>query len=539
MSEPRHLFDRLLADSNSDTSPAFIFLFGDQRSTYSRSELHDAVVSLGEKIKSTECTDGIVAVLASSQEQQVLHYLACLYADLCPAILTPPTPKMDRQWYLKNLAGVLREIEPTLVVTDLAEELIAAAGSAEGLPTVVALGANDKPVLGSQEVRQIDTKTTAFVQFSSGTTGVKKGVQVSSKAAFAQIDSYANALKISTNDCIVNWLPLYHDMGFFTSIHLSLATKTPAVLLDPIEWVTKPEIYLKAMQEFSGTLSWHPNFAYNFMSKRVRAADAEGLDLSSVRLLVNCSEPVTFDSQAAFADRFVDYGLAGDVFAGCYAMAETTFAVTHGTDSQHNSIDHEGPIGAHASLRRPVVSVGRVLDGAQVAIRDENNTDVAERTMGEIWIKASFLGDRYIDDAATAESFVDGWYRTGDLGYLADGNLYVTGRKKDVLIVAGHNVFPDDIEAVVGLVAGFKPGRVAAFAEFDERLQTERVVVLAEPAVDEEPDVMGAMSNLTTALQLSNMSIEIVPIGWLVKSSSGKIARRASADKWHHEQENS
>jgi fatty-acyl-CoA synthase len=180
------------------------------------------------------------------------------------------------------------------------------------------------------------------------------------------------------------------------------------------------------------------------------------------------------------------------------------------------------------------VTVGAALPGVTLSVRGPDGAELGEREQGELWVSAPFAARGYLADAeASAQAFADGWYRTGDLGYRAGERWYVTGRVKDVLIVAGHNVFPEDVEAIVSASPGFKAGRAAAFAEFDAATQTERVVVLAEPSGDPgAADVVAARKRLVAELGLTSLRLRLVEPGWLVKSSSGKMARAASASKW-------
>jgi acyl-CoA synthetase (AMP-forming)/AMP-acid ligase II len=297
---------------------------------------------------------------------------------------------------------------------------------------------------------------------------------------------------------------------------------------------------LEAVTRFGATLGWHPNFAYQFMADRVRdlqrgayhqAADEEhAIDLSSLRLLVNCAEPVTARAQESFLEAYAPYGLRGDVLAGTWAMAETTFAVTYLPDSQHAELGSPTPNG------RPAISVGYPLPGVEVEVRSAAGQPLPDGAIGELWVRAPFLASGYAGSStATDEAFVDGWYRTGDLGHRRGNALYVQGRVKDVLIVAGHNIFPEDVEAAVGADPGIRGGRVAAAGVFDERLQTERVVVLAEPNGEHAPDRAGILRTLSAGLNLTGVRLVLVEPGWLVKSSSGKISRSQSLAKWQRE----
>jgi fatty-acyl-CoA synthase len=376
----------------------------------------------------------------------------------------------------------------------------------------------------------------AFLQFSSGTTGIKRGVPIGADTAFAQLDVYASALGLSAGDVILSWLPLYHDMGFVACLNMPLAHGVHTVMLDPIRWVTNPATFLRAASDYRATLAWNPNFAYAFMAQRVRERDLDGVRIDSLRGLANCSEPVTHESQQQFLERFAPVGAREDMFWGCYAMAETTFALTHGTPSDPGYLDEQGPSESGSLRGRVQVSVGRALPGVELRVVAEDGEDLPDRRIGELWVRSPFNFEGYHrDDEATAASHADGWYRTGDLGYRAGAAFYVVGRKKDLIIVGGVNVFPQDVEELVAGIDGVTPGRVSAFSDFDPALQTERVVVLFESELDAEAAdalVLHARQLILASFQIANFGVHRVEPGWLVKSSSGKMARSANRAKW-------
>jgi fatty-acyl-CoA synthase len=538
-SAPRLLFEALLGGADG-ALPAFRFLLGGEETAWDRGALRSEAERIGARIDEALGDDhprGVVAILARSQEEQVLHALSSLAAGRIPAILTPRTPKLDPAWWAHSAVDVLSRVRPVLILTDLARELSAAAGEGRTLPLagLRAVG----PVAPLDRAPMQPCEGTAFVQFSSGTTGAKKGVGISLDAVLSQLDTYGATIGLAAasragtgpGDLVVSWLPLYHDMGYLTAFMLPLRHGVPVVMLDPLEWSADPGAYVRAVSRHGATLGWHPNFAFSHLARSSRRVG--GADLSSLRLLANCAEPVTRESQDRFLERFAPHGLRPDVFAGCYAMAETTFAVTHG-DPARQVLDPEGPRGGgRLGGRLPVVSVGAALPGVEFRIVGEDGTDLPQGTLGEIWIRCPFLSDGYVENPAASEAaFREGWYLTGDLGYMRDDQLFVLGRVKDLMIVAGHNVFPEDVERIVGETRGLRPGRVVAFAEFDPAIQTERVTVLAEPAdASVEVDLLAVSARLQAELQIAAL-VELVPPTWLVKSSSGKLARKASAEKW-------
>jgi acyl-CoA synthetase (AMP-forming)/AMP-acid ligase II len=467
-----------------------------------------------------------VGILARSQEDQVLHFLGALAAGYVPVILTPPNQKLNRAYYLHTMESLLRTANLHAIVTDL-ETL--------SVPCPTVRTRSLEPVgAGASHLPRGDGPDAAFLQFSSGTTGIKKGVLVTDTAALAQVQTYGSAIRLTDSDVIVSWLPLYHDMGFIACFVMPMVWGVHTVMIDPIDWVTRPSSFVRLVSNHRATLAWNPNFAYAFMAQRVADSDLHQADMSSLRGLVNCSEPVTQSSQTLFAERFTRWGLPDPVFWGCYAMAETTFALTHGEPGDPGYLDSRGP--RNAELSSPQVSVGRTLPGVELRVAASDGSQLSDGELGEILVRSPFNFSGYFNDPdATAEAFVDGWYRTGDLGYVINGAYYILDRLKDVMIVSGVNVVPRDIEALVSSVGGVIPGRVAAFSSFDERVQTERIVVVFESGTDDKPLdqlVLEVRQRVLASFQIANFEAHVVPPGWLVKSSAGKIARRANHEKW-------
>ncbi len=499
-------------------APALTFL--DARlegRTYSYDELFARATQLADVLEARGLPpEAPLGILLRRQEEQTLHYLAALLAGHVPAILTPPNRKLDPETFAATIHATTAAVGFGAVVTDLELEL-----AAPTLRPWTLEPAGEGTVAPSSEAGGL-----AFVQFSSGTTGLKKGVAVGHEAAVAQLDAYARAISLTTDDVIVSWLPLYHDMGFIACLNLPLASGAHAVMLDPLDWVAAPDLYLHAVERHRATLGWHPNFAFAFMADRVRRSCEA--DVSSLRALFNCSEPVTHRSQERFRERFAPHGLRSGVFHGCYAMAETTFALTYGSELDEGGLER--------SCGGIAVSVGAPIEGVELRAVRADGMPAAEREVGEIEVRAPFLFAGYYENPlATAAAFDDGWYRTGDLGYESGGRWFVSGRSKDLIIVAGVNVQPHDVEELVGGLDGARPGRVSCFGERDERTETERLVVLLE-ADGSQAELAALRTAARTAIlatfQVSNLAVEVVPPRWLVKSSSGKMARGANRDKW-------
>ncbi|MBI5957976.1 MAG: AMP-binding protein, partial [Chloroflexi bacterium] len=387
-----------------------------------------------------------------------------------------------------------------------------------------------------------------FLQHSSGSTGLQKGVMLSHGAVLNQIAAYSAAIRLTPQDVIVSWLPLYHDMGLIAGFIMPVVQGIPLVLMSPFHWVREPLILLRTIHDYKGTLCWLPNFSYNFLATRIRKSALDGLDLSSLRAVINCSEPVRHDSHVTFAERFTEYGLAPLALQTCYAMAENTFAVTQSEIGAAPVVDEISrdlimtqrraqPLNGSSAPSMTMVSCGQAIPNTEIRIVDAERRDLPERYVGEIALRSDCMLTGYYHRAdATGEAMQDGWYFTGDYGYLADGELFITGRKKDLIIVAGKNIYPQDIENILNDIPGVHPGRTVAFGVLNEQLGTEDIAVIGEVET-EDPDELDQIKReirgrIAQTTDVMAHYVHLVGPNWLLKTSSGKIARGANKDKF-------
>lgn len=269
-------------------------------------------------------------------------------------------------------------------------------------------------------------------------------------------------------------------MGLIACLLLPFVHRLSVTLFAPMEWVMDPRPFLESIGHDRATLCWLPNFAFSFLARKSALPTRAPLDLASLRAVINCSEPVRAESMDAFAAAFAPHGLRASSLQTCYAMAEATFAVSQSTPGDPPrrlpiSIDAfgQGRLVEDPESTRLLVSCGALLGGLDARIVDADGETAAPGHIGEIWLRSSFLMKDYLqtpdDDAPPRRSFTDEWFRTGDLGALHEGHLYVTGRKKDVIIVGGVNLYPEDLEAAVATVKGVHPGRVVRSASTTRR----------------------------------------------------------------------
>jgi acyl-CoA synthetase (AMP-forming)/AMP-acid ligase II len=330
-------------------------------------------------------------------------------------------------------------------------------------------------------------------------------------------------------------------MGLIAALHLPLAFGIPTVQIDPFEWVVVPSLLLDVISRERATISWLPNFAFSMMADKIREDDLEGITLDSWRLVINCSEPVREEDLQKFLGRFAPYGLRADALAASYAMAETTFAVTQTTLGSRPPVINVDKVALskgdvvevdQAAPARTCVSSGPAIPGCDVRIVDDDSVDVAQGRVGEIVVRSVSMFDGYRNyPEKTAAVLRDGWYYSGDYGFVKDGEYYVIGRKKDIVIIAGNNVYPEDVEAAVGSVEGVIPGRVIAFGEEDETFGSERLSVMAETPVTNEQGLQALRKAVIAAgmsIDVSIVNVYLVPPRFLIKSSAGKPSRHAN-----------
>jgi acyl-CoA synthetase (AMP-forming)/AMP-acid ligase II len=476
-------------------------------------------------------------------------YLGISAAGALPAVLAYPNARLHPEKFRQGLQGMSSRsgLDHVLTEHDLADvvaPLVRGAGSTikDILFPLEALadgGGADAPY----EHPPGTSDEACLLQHSSGTTGLQKPVTLSHRAVLEHVRRYGDAIALDASDRVVSWLPLYHDMGLIAAFYLPLVHGVPVIQLSPMEWVAAPSLLTSAISAERATVCWLPNFAYNLMAERVRDEALEGVRLDSLRLVVNCSEPVRAESHDRFARRFAPHGLRRTALGACYAMAETTFAVSQtppGAEAARLSVDRTElargrVVPARGEAARVCVSSGPLVSGCRVRIVDDQRRDVPAGRVGELAISSVSLFDGYRNyPEKTAEVMQDGFYHSGDQGFVHDGEVYVIGRTKDLIIVAGNNVFPEDVEDAVGKVAGVVPGRVVAFGIDDARGGTEMLCVVAETEAPDE----AARKALRTAVVQAGMAIYVtiarvylVPPRWMIKSSAGKPARSANRDR--------
>jgi len=496
--------------------------------------------------------DVVLLILQHGIDLLYAYYGAILHGAI-PSIMPFLTEKLLPERYRADLAALVSVTQPTAIVTYRDFEAEIRAALKPGEDSVKALIVSDKveeaclPDFDSFGGLRRKPEDIVLLQHSSGTTGLQKGVALSHQAVINQLTDYGNAIHLRDSDVFVSWLPLYHDMGLIACWLMPVLLGYPLVIMSPFEWIRAPYRLLQAVSRYKGTLSWLPNFAYNFCAQKIRDRDLEGLELSSWRAISNCSEPMRWESQNAFQERFQSLGLRSDAMTTCYAMAENVFAVTQGgidSPAVFEDIDRDSlQIEKLARLSVPgkpsirMLGAGKSIPNTSVSILDNKGHTLPDRHVGEVALKSNcMLIGYYHRPDANEKAFINGWYLTGDYGYLVQGELYITGRKKDLIIVGGKNIYPQDLELLAYEVPGVHAGRASAFGVFNETTGTEDVVLVAEVEttvqLEQQKIADGIRAAVTRGSAVALRYVHLVGKHWLVKTSSGKTARSANREKF-------
>jgi acyl-CoA synthetase (AMP-forming)/AMP-acid ligase II len=543
------LWERWLRNADTDPSREAIVHVraGEEARRWSWGELVTAARACAASLTHAGVRRGdVCAMILRHTDLLYPLYLGVEALGAIPSILAYPNARLHPDKFVHGLTGMARRSGLEWVLTERALE-------ASIKPLVTGEGSSVRGVLFPHEwdlaasapslEERPDEAAPCLLQHSSGTTGLQKAVMLSHRAVLDHVERYADAIGLTRDDKIASWLPLYHDMGLIAAFHLPLAKRVPTIQLDPFEWISAPYLLLEAISRERATVAWLPNFAYDFLADRVQDDELEGVRLESIRLLVNCSEPVQAASHAKFAERFRPLGLRDEALGASYAMAEATFAVTQTRPSARareiqvaRDALAAGRIEPRAEgLVRTCVSSGAPIRDAEVRVVDEAGSTLPEGSVGEIWVASVSLFDGYKNDPErTREVLADGWYRSGDYGFLFEGEIYVTGRKKDLIIVAGKNLYPEDIEDALKAVPEIIPGRVVAFGVEDGETGTEAVWVVCETEVTDEAarqKLERAAITAAMAIDVTVSKVLLAPPRWLVKSSSGKLSRKTNKER--------
>ncbi len=537
----------LLARSEAEPDRPHIYLqqeTGDEQ-TITYRQLQDAAAATAGGLVERGVKQGeTVALMLPTGADFFDAFMGVLLAGGIPVPLYPPVRADQIEEYARRQVAILRRAGARLLIVSeraegLARLLKPFVSSLAGVVTADALRARSA-ALPDLRLRGEDA---ALIQFTSGSTSEPKGVLLAHQNILANIRAVGQAAQIRPTDVGVSWLPLYHDMGLIGSWLTSLYFGIPIAILSPLAFLSRPERWLWAIHYHQATLSAAPNFAYELCARKIDDQAIEGLDLGSWRIAFNGAEPVSPDTLDRFTRRFAPCGFRHETFLPVYGLAEASVALSFPPVGRPPRIDRiaREPFerdrrAEPASPSEPsplrFVSCGTPLPGHEVRIVDDAGREAGERIEGSLHFRGPSVMQGYFQDPeATRAVFHDGWWDSGDLAYWAEGEIFITGRRKDVIIKAGRNLYPQEVEEVAGEVQGIRKGCVAAFGVTDPDIGTEKLVVVAETR-EESPDVRERLASEVVERVIAATGVPpdvvlITPPGTVPKTSSGKLRRAA------------
>lgn len=488
-----------------------------------------------------------VALMLPTSRAYFVSFVGTLLVGGVPVPIYPPARPSQIEDHIRRHRGILANALAVLLITTaeakaIARLLRARVSTLAHVMTVEELAGEPAafraPALGAAD--------TALLQYTSGSTGNPKGVVLTHANLLANIRAMGEAMSVAPSDVFVSWLPLYHDMGLIGAWLAPLYYAIPLVLMPPLAFLSRPSRWLWAIHRYRGTLSASPNFGYEMCLRRVADSEIEGLDLGSLRAMFNGAEAVSPATVERFCERFARLGFRREALTPVYGLAENAVGLAFPPLNRGPLIDRiqrdvfmstrcAQPAAPDDTAALRFVACGEPLRAHEIRIVDDAARELPEREEGRLQFRGPSATTGYFRNPdVTRKLFVDGWLDSGDLAYIAGGDVYITGRRKDVIIHAGRHIYPDEIEEAVGDVPGIRKGRVAVFGSPDPATGTERFIVMAETR-EQDAAARAALINRINALAVELLGtapddVCLAPPQTILKTSSGKIRRAASRE---------
>jgi fatty-acyl-CoA synthase len=543
-----NLADALDYAAKGDSGFNFYDHRGQLESVLSYRELRDEARALGRRLLGLGLKHGDrVGIIAETDPMFHRFFFACQYAGLTPFALPAGIQMGAHTAYVNQIKRMLESCDAAIAVapashTDFLQEAVS------GMNLVMAGSPEDFYALPDADVElsSLSANEPAYLQYTSGSTRFPRGVEINQVTVLENLRAIAqNGLKLNSDDRFVSWLPYYHDMGLIGFILVPLICQLSADYLPSRTFAMRPRLWLKLISDNRGTISSSPTFGYALCAKRLRPSDYERYDLSSWRAACVGAEQVNPIPLRAFAKALAPCNFDPKAFVACYGMAECVLAVSFAPLDVGLSVDYVDqvtmfnsgqalPVDPEKVKYAKYVNCGPVLAGFEYSIRDEQGNEVDERQCGEIMLKGpSVMSGYFRDEEATQEVLSeDGWLDTGDIGYRIGDNLYITARSKDVIIIKGRNIWPNDIEVVAQRIEGVRLGGVAAFSVVTR--EDEELAVMVVETKERDGAARYRLSHAITKLMHEhfgiNIIIDLVRPGTLPRTSSGKLSRFQSRE---------
>ncbi|KMS60183.1 acyl-CoA synthetase [Novosphingobium barchaimii LL02] len=520
------------------------FNFHDPRGTLTRvypySELRtDAIAVAHALIARGVKKDDRVALIAETGVDFAALFCGAVYAGAWPVPLPLPTSFGGKDNYIDQLCVQLASSDPVLLIgPDEIAAMTSVAAERQGCNHAVwtDFAAKDAPVV---DLPKADPDDICYLQYSSGSTRFPHGVAVTHRSLLSNLASHSHGMEFQPSDRCVSWLPWYHDMGLVGCFLSMIANQVSTDYLKTEDFARRPLAWLDLITRNQGTTaSYSPTFGYDICARRISSQTAVGdrFDLSRWRIAGNGADMIRPDVMQSFVNAFADAGFKASAFLPSYGLAEATLAVTimpPGEGIRVELVEEERLSGSPRDLSRParyraIVNCGKPVRDMEVVIRGEDGNPIGDHKIGKVWCRGTSVMHSYFrDPEATAACMVDGWLDTGDMGYMAQGYLFIVGRAKDMIIINGKNHWPQDIEWAVEQLPGFNHGDIAAFSvEMDNGEETPAVLVhcrVSDPVKRLELHEM--IRDKVRSITGMNCVVELIPPKSLPRTSSGKLSR--------------
>ncbi len=549
------LAERIEASQARPGAGSVRFLTGDSSELVPWARLFEDAVAVAGRLQAKGAGPGLKVALLGTTGRELVTAIEATWLTGATVVMLPlPMRLASLEAFVEQTRARARQADAELLIVDA--ELSDLVEPKAGDPPRVVLQDLVRAGPGAPWERpRVDPDELAILQFTSGSTAEPKGVMLPNRQICHNLDAIAAGAALEDGDVVVSWLPLYHDMGLIGLLGEPLTRGLDLVIGSPQDFTASPLRWMEWMSAFGGTLTSGPNFSYALAARAMRRLAPGTLDLSRWRLAINGAEPIDPDAVEAFLAAGAPQGLDPRAALCVFGMAEATLAVSFPERHRGMSVDvvdrrvleHErlaAPAGraapegrpasaAHVQPSRRLAKLGTAVDGLELRVVEPfSGQPMGEREVGELEVRGNSVTHGYYRRPdATEAAFRGGWLRTGDLGYLADGELVVCGRMKDVIIVGGRNVYPEDVERAVAQVDGVRAGNVIAFG-VERHPGREGIVVVAEARHGDVPTVRSAVADrVRDAVGLPPEVVLVAP-GTLPKTSSGKLQR--SLCRWRY-----
>ena len=513
---------------------------GQLERVYPYSEMREDALKMARRMIAMGINPGDrVALIAETGPEFASLFCACVYAGAWPVPLPLPTSFGGKESFIDQLTVQLKSSDPVILIyPEEIGEMAAAAAARQGCA-----GESWHDFVKREAkhcaLPEVSPEAICYLQYSSGSTRIPQGDAVTHEALLHTLYGHAVSMDLKEGDRCVSWLPWYHDMGLVGCFLSLIANQFSVDLLKPDAFARRPLAWLDMISRNPGnTCSYSPTFGYDICARRISSQTnvAERFDLSRWRIAGNGADMIRPDVMQNFVNAFSAAGFKASAFTPSYGLAEAVLAVTvmpPGEGIRVELVEEERLSGAPRDISRParyraIVNCGKALPDMEVAIRGETGEARGDHQIGKVWCRGpSVMHSYFRNEEATADCLVDGWLDTGDMGYMADGYLFIVGRAKDMIIINGKNHWPQDIEWAVEQLPGFNHGDIAAFAvETDNGEEAPAVLVhcrVADPV--ERVKLREQIADKVRSVTGMSCVVELVPPRTLPRTSSGKLSR--------------